>query len=172
MSHNEVKHIALLNNIVEESNKLENAGYLKGIINFLDSILYIKQKYKPIVGSYQKVKINKYRMWSPEADLKIEYLAKEIPLDIKFSMVTKIMLLSNDKYLKEDIAATQINRSEIVREKVPREIVNGFFRAYQHLRVLNATIQNPGWIMEESAYSNYEDPRGHIQKLFPKYGII
>ena len=58
-------------------------------------------------------------MWSPEADLKIEYLAKEIPLDIKFSMVTKIMLLSNDKYLKEDIAATQINMSEIVRAKVP-----------------------------------------------------
>ena len=84
-------------------------------------------------------------------------------------LVTKMRLLSNDKHLKEDIAATQINMSEIVRAKVPREIMNGFLRAHQHLRVLNATIQNPGWIMEESAYRNYESSLPRIQELFPKF---
>ena len=59
----------------------------------------------------------------------MDYLAKEIPPDIKFYMnllVTKTRLLSNDKSLNEDIAALQLSMSEIVNAKVPREIVNFF----------------------------------------------
>ena len=87
-------------------------------------------------------------------------------------LVTKMRLLSNDKSLNEDIAALQVGMSEIVSVKVPREIVNGFLRAHQRLRVLNGTIQNPGWIMEESAYRNYESSLPRIQELFPKSGIL
>ena len=70
MSQQEVKHLALLNKVVEELNKLENVEYLKETINFFNPIIYIKQKYKPIVGSYQKVKINEIGLWTAEADLK------------------------------------------------------------------------------------------------------
>ena len=105
----------------------------------------------------------------------MDYLIKEIPPDIKFSMdllVTKMRLLSNDKSLDEDIAAIQIHMSEIVAAKVPKEIVNGFLHSHQRLRVLNATIQTPGWIMEESAYRNYESSLPRIQELFPESGIL
>ena len=86
--------------------------------------------------------------------------------------VTKMRGLSNDKWLDEDIAAIQINKSEIVQAKVSREIVNSFLWSHQGLRVLNVTIQTPGWIMEESAYSNYEDPRDDVKELFPKSGLL
>ena len=65
-----------------------------------------------------------------------------------------------------------MSMSEKVNAKVPREIVAGFLQAHQRLRVLNVTIQTPGWIMEESAYSNYEDPRDDVKELFPKSGIL
>ena len=71
-----------------------------------------------------------------------------------------------------NIAAIQIHKSEIVGAKVPKEIVDGFLRAHQLLRVLNGTIQNPGRIMEESAYRNYESSLPRIQELFPKSGIL
>ena len=48
----------------------------------------------------------------------------------------------------------------------------GFLCSHQRLIVLNVTIQTPGWIMEESAYSNYEDPRYDVKELFPKYGLL
>ena len=141
---------------------------------FVNPILYIKHKYKPIVGSYKKVKINEIRLWTEEADLKLDYFAKEIPPDIKFSMnllITKTRLLSNSKSLKEDIAALQVSRSEKVNAKVPREIVDGFLQAHQRLRLLNTKIQAPGQIMEESAYRDYSSS-SQLQELFPKSGIL
>ena len=84
MSKLTTKHLVLLNKIVEELNKEENVDYLKETINLFSPALYIKQKYKPFVGSYQKVKINEVGFWTVEAELKMDYLIKEIPPDIKF----------------------------------------------------------------------------------------
>ena len=140
-------HIILVTKVIDELNKLENQEYQKEIADFLSPVLFIKQKFKPIIGSYRKVKMNALGLWTPEADLKFDYLAKEIPPDIKFSinlLITKTSLLSNSKSLKEDIAALQVSRSEKVNAKVPREIVGGFLQAHQCLRVLNRTIQVPG----------------------------
>ena len=81
MSKLTTKHLVLLNKIVEELNKEDNVDYLKETINFFNPVLYIKQKYKPLVGSYQKVKINEIGFWIVEAELKIDFLIKEIPTD-------------------------------------------------------------------------------------------
>ena len=85
------------------------------------------------MGSYQKVKIIEIGLWTVEAELKKDYLIKGIPPDIKFSMdllATKMRELSNNKCLDEDIAALQVNKSEIVQENVPKEIVNGFYHSH------------------------------------------
>ena len=34
------------------------------------------------------------------------------------------------------------------------------------------TLETLGWIMEESAYGNYEDPRNVLKELFPKSGLL
>ena len=174
MSQNDTKHLALLNKVVEELNKLENVDYLKETINFFNPVLYIKQKYKPIVGSYQKVKINEIGLWTEEAELKLDYLAKEVPPDIQFSMnllITKIRYLSNNKSMNEDIIAMQVSLSKEVVEKVPKEIMHGLLQAHQDLWDMNSTIQFPGPIMEESAYRDYENSLPQIQELFPKSGM-
>ena len=80
--------------------------------------------------------------------------------------------LTKNKCFNEDIAALHVKKSEIVQENVPIQIVNGFCQSHQRLRVLNVTIQTSGWIMEESAYSNYEDPidvqntKGNVSKIW------
>ena len=74
------------------------------------------------------------------------------------ALAPKMRELTKNKCFNEDLAALHVNKSEIVQANVPKEIVNGFLRSHKHLRVLNLTIQTHGWIMEESAYSNYEDP--------------
>ena len=37
------------------------------------------------MGSYQKVKINEIGLWTVEVELKLDYLIKEIPPDIKLN---------------------------------------------------------------------------------------
>ena len=137
MSKLTTKHLVLLNKIVEELNKEENVDYLKETINFFNPVLYIKQKYKPAVGSYQKVKINEIGLWTVEAELKMDYLIKEIPPDIKFSLdlfSTKMGEPSSNKCFNEDLKALHVNKSEIVQANVSEEIVNGFYHSHQRLR--------------------------------------
>ena len=112
-----------------------------------------------------------------EVELKMDYLIKEIPPDIKLNkfwnaLVTKMRELTKNKCFNEDIAALHVNKSEIVQANVPKEIVNSFYHSHQRLRALNVTIQTLGWIMEESAYGNYEDPRDVLKELFPKSGLL
>ena len=70
MSARTTKHFVLLNKILEELNKDENVDYIKETITFFSPVLYTKQKYKPLVGSYQKVKINEIGLWTVEVELK------------------------------------------------------------------------------------------------------
>ena len=107
----------------------------------------------------------------------MDYLIEEMPPDIKLNkfmnaLASKMRELTKNKCFNEDIAALHVKKSEIVQANVPREIVNGFLRSHQRLRVLNVTIQTPGWIMEESAYINYEDPRDVLKELFPKFELL
>ena len=74
-SRNEA-HLALVTKVIDELNKLENQEYQKEIADFLSPVLFIKQKFKPIIGSYRKVKMNALGLWTPEADLKLDYLTR------------------------------------------------------------------------------------------------
>ena len=112
-------------------------------------------------------------VWTPEVELKLNYLVKEVPPDIPWCMdvlITKIRYLSNNNSLNEDIIAMQVSLSKEVNEKVPKEVVHGFLQAHQDLRYLNRKIQVPGPIMEESSYRDYENSLPRIQELFPKSG--
>ena len=173
--HEAHKHPALLTKILVKLNEPENEGYQKEVVDFLSPILYIKQKFKPVIGSYKKVKMNYAReVWTPEVELKLSYLAKEVPPEITWCMdvlITEIRYLSNNKRLNEDIIAMQVSLSKEVVEKVPKEIMHGFLQAHQDLREMNRTIQVPGPIMEESAYRDYENSLPQIQELFPKSGM-
>ena len=59
--HEAHKHPALLTKILVKLNEPENEGYQKEVVDFLSPILYIKQKFKPVIGSYKKVKMNYVR---------------------------------------------------------------------------------------------------------------
>ena len=87
-------------------------------------------------------------------------------------LTQKMRELAKNKCFNEDIAALHVNKREIFQANVPREIVNGFYHSHQRLRALNVAIQTPGWIMEESANGNYEDPRNVLKELFPKSGLL
>ena len=97
----ENKHLALLTNILEELNKLENEEYQKEVINFLSPILYIKQKFKPVIGSYKKVKMNGMKLWSPEVELKLDYLSREVPPDIQLCVNMLIIKISFQRQKSE-----------------------------------------------------------------------
>ena len=132
MSARTTKHFVLLNKILEELNKDENVDYIKETITFFSPVLYTKQKYKPLVGSYQKVKINEIGLWTVEVELKLDYLIKEIPPDIKSNkfwnaLATKMRELTKNKCFNEDIAALHVKKSEIVQDNFPKEIMNVFF---------------------------------------------
>ena len=118
MTLQEDKHPALLTKILEKLNEPENEEYQKEVVDFLSPILYIKQKFKPVIGSYKKVKMNYVReVWTPEVELKLNYLVKEVPPDVPWCMdvlITKIRYLSNNKRLNEDIIAMQVSLSNEV----------------------------------------------------------
>ena len=116
-----------------------------------------------------------------EVELKLDYLIKEIPPDIKLNkfmdtLVNKMRELelnhTKNKCFNEALAVKHVQKSEILQANVPKQIVNDFYHSHQHLRALNLTIQTLGWIMEESAYGNYEDPRDVLKELFPKSGLL
>ena len=107
----------------------------------------MKQKFKPVIGAYKKVKMNHAReACTLEVELKLSYLEKEVPPEIPWCMdvlITKIRYLSNNKKLNEDIIAMQVSLSKEVVENVPTEIMHGFLQAHQDLREMNRTIQVP-----------------------------
>ena len=154
-SYEAQQHPSLLTKILVKINEPENEKYQREVVYFFSPILYIKQKFKPVIGSYKKVKMNYVReVWTPEVELKLNYLVKEVPPDIPWCMdvlITKIRYLSNNKSLNEDIIAMQVSLSKEVNEKVPKEVMHGFLQAHQDLRELNRKIQVSGHIMEESA---------------------
>ena len=88
------------------------------------------------------------------------------------NVLVRFFLLLRKHCGSENTALLCKGSVEIVAANVPGEIVCDFLQAHQRLRVLNVTIQTPGWIMEESAYINYEDPRDDVKELFPKSGIL
>ena len=175
MSYEAQQHPALLTKILVKINEPENEKYQREVVDFFSPILYMKQKFKPVIGAYKKVKMNYAReAWTPEVELTLSYLEKEVPPEIPWCMdilITKIRYLSNNKKLNEDIIAVQVSLSKEVVEKVPKEIMHGFLQAHQDLRDMNRTIQVPGPIMEESAYRDYENSLPQIQELFPKSGM-
>ena len=154
-SHQVQQHPALLTKILVKINEPENEKCQREVVDFFSPILYIKQKFKPVIGSYKKVKMYYAR------ELKLSYLVQEVPPEIPWCidvLISKIRYLSNNKKLNEDIIAMQVSLSKEVVEKVPKEIMHGFLQAHQDLREMNRTIQVPGPIMEERAYRDYENP--------------
>ena len=130
MSHEAQQHPALLNKILVKINEPENDKYQREVVDFFSPILYMKQKFKPVIGAYKKVKINYAReAWTPEVLLKLSYLAKEAPPEIPWCMdilISKIRYLSNSKKLNEDIITMHVSLSNEVVENVPKEIMHGF----------------------------------------------
>ena len=141
---------ALMDEILDDLNKPENAKYQTFFCEWFKPFLYAKQKMNPMVGTYQKVKIKEKldeidEWWTRAAFMKIDHLTRKIPQHAKISMyliVTKMKETSTDSDLNEDITVSQIHNSQTVRNKVPLEIVQGFSCAHQTLRILNLRIQN------------------------------
>ena len=83
MSHEAQQHPALLNKILVKINEPEKDKYQREVVDFFSPILYMKQKFKPVIGAYKKVKMNHAReAWTPEVLLKLSYLEKEVPPEI------------------------------------------------------------------------------------------
>ena len=85
MSYEAQQHPALLTKILVKINEPENEKYQREVVDFFSPILYIKQKFKPVIGAYKKVKMNYAReAWTPEVELKLSYLTKEVQPEIPF----------------------------------------------------------------------------------------
>ena len=67
------KHVVLLNKIVEGLNANESNEYQKETLTFFNPAKYTKQKNRPFVGLYEKVKLNESKI-TLEVELKLDNL--------------------------------------------------------------------------------------------------
>ena len=84
-SYEAQQHPALLTKILVKINEPENEKYQREVVDFFSPILYMKQKFKPVIGAYKKVKMNhaRYSRGGTEIELSGK---KEVPPEIPWCM--------------------------------------------------------------------------------------